>query len=66
MIDLRTLAMWPARAAGLDRGRSLINARPSPAEKNAQRLELWAYVQQRFGAEHTAARGLIRGRFDGF
>lgn len=56
MIDLRTVAMWPARALGLDRGRSLINAWPTAAEHNARRLELWAHVHQRFGAEPAAAR----------
>lgn len=58
--------MWPARSVGLDRGRSLINARPTPTENDAQRLELWAYVQQRFAAEQPAARALSGGGSDGF
>lgn len=65
MIDLRTLAMWPPRSLGLDRGRSLINAWPAAAEHRAGRLELWAYAQERFGAECAAAPALGRGDTDG-
>jgi hypothetical protein len=52
--DLRRVVLWPLRSFGLEPGRALINAQPSPQERRAQRLEQWAYVQARFGDRSAA------------
>jgi hypothetical protein len=43
--DIRRVVMWPLRSVGLDPGRALSNAQPSPAERNAWRLEQRAYIR---------------------
>ena len=51
-ISVRSLAFFPLRALGLDPGRALLNAHPSEAQKNSDRVEMRRYVD---GA--IAARG---------
>lgn len=51
-ISVRSIAFFPLRAIGLDPGRALINAHPSEADKNRDRVEMRRYV---VGA--IAARG---------
>jgi hypothetical protein len=51
-ISVRSVAFFPLKAIGLDRGRALINAQPSAAQKNRDRVEMRRYVD---GA--IAARG---------
>jgi hypothetical protein len=51
-ISVRSLAFFPLRAIGLEPGRALINAHPSEAQKNRDRVEMRRYVD---GA--IAARG---------
>lgn len=62
MLDkLRRAAMWPIGSFGLEPGRALTNARPSPQERQAQRDEQWAYVRARF-PEHAPATSHQRRR----
>ena len=51
-ISVRSVALFPLRAIGLDPGRALINAQPSEAQKNRDRVEMRRYI---VGA--IAARG---------
>jgi len=51
--DLRYGAAWPLRRLGLEPGRALANAQPSPAEVQASRAEQLAYIQ----AAHPALTG---------
>jgi hypothetical protein len=51
--DLRHIAAWPLRRLGLDPGRALANAQPSPAEVQASQVEQLAYIQ----AAHPALAG---------
>jgi hypothetical protein len=50
-------AAWPLRSLGLDPGRALANAQPTPDVRQAQRLEQWVYVRAGFDATsaHLAA-----------
>jgi len=43
--DVRHGAAWPLRRLGLQPGRALANAQPSPAEVQASRAEQLAYIQ---------------------
>jgi hypothetical protein len=59
--DVRRVVMWPLRSVGLDPGRALANAQPSFEERQAQRLEHWAYVLARFDhGEQGAALRQVR------
>lgn len=55
MIDINRAVRWPLRPIGLDAGRALANARPSPTERAAQRAELWRQVQLRFAQQDQPA-----------
>ena len=43
-ISVRSIAFFPLRAIGLDPGRALINAHPSEADKNRDRVEMRRYI----------------------
>jgi len=43
--DRRRGAAWPLRRLGLEPGRALANAQPSPAEVQAGRAEQLAFIQ---------------------
>ncbi|HEX3335623.1 MAG TPA: hypothetical protein VHS54_04130 [Jatrophihabitans sp.] len=46
--DIQRVVTWPLRSVGLDPGRALANAQPSPDERHARRMEQWEYVRSRF------------------
>jgi hypothetical protein len=49
--DLRHGAAWPLRRLGLEPGRALANAQPSPAAVQASRVEQLAYIQAAYPAQ---------------
>ena len=53
--DIRRVVTWPLRSVGLEPGRALANAQPSAADRQAQRLEHWAYVRARFEHDRVAS-----------
>jgi hypothetical protein len=53
--EIRRVASWPLRSLGLESGRALANAQRTPAVRQAQRLEQWAYVQAGFEARSAAS-----------
>jgi hypothetical protein len=53
--ELRRVASWPLRSLGLDSGRALANAQPTPAVRQAQRLEQWVYVRAGFEARSATS-----------
>ena len=55
-ISVRSVALFPLRAIGLDPGRALINARPSEAQKNRDRVEMRRYVHGAVAARGGAGR----------
>jgi hypothetical protein len=51
MLDvIRRGVAWPLRSLGLDPGRALTNAQPTPELREAQRLEQWTYIRVDFDA----------------
>jgi hypothetical protein len=46
--DVRRVVTWPFRSVGLDPGRALTNAQPTPDARQTQRLEQWVYIRARF------------------
>lgn len=65
LTEIRHILLWPPllwtlRSAGLDPGRALANASPSPAEREAARRELWEHVQTRFPTTPDRTAPLVR------
>lgn len=53
--EMRRVVRWPLRSVGLDAGRALTNAQPTPDAWQAQRLEQWAHIRARFDPSGTTS-----------
>jgi hypothetical protein len=64
IMDTHRLAALSLRRLGLDPGRALANARPSPTQVASWRLEQWAYIQRSLpnqpGRPRPPARLVVR------
>jgi hypothetical protein len=57
-IELRQLALWPLRRAGVDPGRAVANARPQPGQLRVWRREQLAYITDRIAAVRRPSRAV--------
>jgi hypothetical protein len=54
-MTIKQRAAWPLRMLGLDPGRALANAAPSPERRNRERDEQLAAIRQRLNADRDRA-----------
>ncbi len=51
-INLHEAALWPLRSLGLDPGRAVVNARPTPEQVRARRAEQFVYIASQYVSPH--------------
>jgi hypothetical protein len=61
LTPIRHVALWPLRQMGLESGRALQNANPSPAQRQAARAQQFAYIKARLADSGAMRPGAFSG-----